>query len=254
MADPALGARCDVRRLRRHHLVWVAPDHHPALAGAVTDPALREAVAALLAAGSPLVVRRQPPLDGASSASSPTLALGMPLPPAQGRQRLAFAVPATAIVRGSPPPRLADAIPNLRTAWRAPLTDLACEAQAAGIELRLFGSAAWEALTGRPYLTENSDIDLIWRPVDADEIDAGIALLLAWESDSGLSADGEILFGDDAAVAWREWARIAEAREGAQRVLVKTLYGPRICAAPELTAQLPRHRPVRAAAAAIACA
>ncbi len=236
--------------MRRHALVWVARDHHHALIEAVSDPVPREIVAQFLAAGSPLVVRCQPVPDGSSPPKLATLAMGLPLPPAQGKQRLAFSVPAQAIVHSSQPLRLAEVIPQVRTTWRSPLTSLLRQACASGIEFRVFGSASWEALTGHPYLTSNSDIDLLWRPADTAQIAEGIALLHAWENDCGLKADGEIVFGDDAAVAWREWGRVAESRDSAKRVLVKTLYGPRMSSPSELAARLPRNGAVRRAAAA----
>jgi len=113
------------------------------------------------------------------------------------------------------------------------LRRLAYAGQVAGIELRVFGSFAWEALTGMSYLTPESDVDLLWRPQSAADLDRGTALLAAWEKNEGRRADGEILFADEAGqelgVSWREWAT---ARSG--RVLAKTLWGARLCQASDL--------------------
>lgn len=78
----------DLSDLQRHALVRVARDHHPALVGAVDDPVPRDAVAELLAGGAPLVVRQQPVDRRSSEALPPTIAVGMPLPPALGKQQL----------------------------------------------------------------------------------------------------------------------------------------------------------------------
>jgi len=84
-----------------------------------------------------------------------------------------------------------------------------------------------------------SDVDLLWRPRNAAELERGTALLAAWEKSEGRRADGEILFADPAGrelgVSWREWAT---ARSG--RVLVKTLLGARLCEMRDLRSLLPR--------------
>ena len=64
-------------------------------------------------------------------------------------------------------------------------------------------------------------------------------MLAAWEVESGIRADGEILFGDDDAVAWREW--MYGGRRGdiaSARVLVKAVFGPRLEAGAKLLAGL----------------
>jgi phosphoribosyl-dephospho-CoA transferase len=83
----------------------------------------------------------------------------------------------------------------------------------------VFGSLAWQALSGLPYLTPQSDIDLLWHPQSNAQLQQGIALLARWEQTSGLRADGEVLFGAGSAVSWREWAT-SKSGNG-QRVLVK---------------------------------
>ena len=88
-----------------------------------------------------------------------------------------------------------------------------------GIELRVFGSLAWQALSGLPYLTSQSDIDLLWHPKSRRQLQQGIELLACWEQTSGLRADGEVLFGGTSAVSWREWSALQTGDE--RRVMVK---------------------------------
>ena len=227
----------DARLLRRHALVSIARDHHAALSDTVEDGSLRRAVTQWLARGTPLVVRRQNS-DVAIETMPTTIAVGMPLSPVEGRHRLAFTLPAHAIAALAPPIALADAAARLASSWRAPLTRLADAATAIDVTLRVFGSVAWEALTGATYVARDSDVDVLWRPVDTAQLRAGIALLHRWERETGISADGEILFGDDAAVAWREWDRVAQANDPASRVLVKTLRGSHLVAPEALLARL----------------
>ena len=256
MPDSALPppAGSTLNDLRRHWLVWLAPEFHGMVSDQVTNPMLRQFATDFLAAGGPLVIPSQANGNAGHSLTSTSIAVGMPLPPSQGKHRLAFTVPPQSIVRAAPPMRLADAIPGLAKQWRAPLRQLQDDARAIGLEFRVFGSVAWESLTGRGYLTSESDIDLLWRPSDYSQIVDGIALLTAWEARTGpgvLRVDGELTFGDDLAVAWREWRAVQQPR-AARRVLVKTLQGPRVCLPSELLAGMPRSG--TATAGAMACA
>lgn len=232
----------DIAGLRRHGLVWLAPEWHQMVCAQVTDAVLRDIARRFLAAGWPLVMCRQPGSVEDAPAQDAPITLGMPLPPAQGKHRLAFAVPRAAIVRTAPPPLLATTIPHLPATWREPLRHLLRDAEAIDIEFRVFGSLAWEGLTGNTYLTPQSDVDVLWRPSEPAQIADAIALLRAWQAEAGIAVDGEIVFGDDAAVAWREWSGGDRTPDTPHRVLVKTLRGPRLCARADLLARLPRHR------------
>jgi len=224
-------------RLRRHQLLWTSRAWHADALGQVADNGLRERVADLLAADWPLVVRRQSWAENDASTMAESVAGGLPLPPALGKQRIAFDVPHHAIVRTAPPLALSDVIPRLPPDWQPPLRRLLRSAESIGVEFRVYGSVAWHALTGRPWLTPESDIDLLWRAGDSAQLTAVITSLEAWEGESGRRADGEILFGDDDAVAWREWGS-APGRAPAQRVLVKSLHSARLRARGELEARL----------------
>jgi phosphoribosyl-dephospho-CoA transferase len=219
--------------LRRHHLLWCASAHHGALGAQIADSFQAAAAIRLLAAGAPLVIGRQPATGDGIPGAETLIAAGMPLPPALGKGRLPFRISTRNIIRTAKPPRLADTIPRLPAIWRAPLLRLLCGALSIGIELRLYGSAAWEGLTGLSYLTPRSDIDLLWRPVSVDQLAAGVAFLAEWEAATGIRTDGEILFGDDDAVAWREWLE-SGANPVPQRVLVKSHARVRMCSRDEL--------------------
>lgn len=86
----------------------------------------------------------------------------------------------------------------------------------AGLDLRVFGSLAWQALTGLRCLGPGSDIDILLRPISRQQLQAGVALLSG--PAHGLPLDGEIMFPTGDAVSWKEWATAGAARA---RVLVK---------------------------------
>ena len=97
-----------------------------------------------------------------------------------------------------------------------PLFRLAALARAIAVDPGVYGSFAWQALTGERYLAPGSDIDLLWRPRDTAQLDSLIAALIEWEQETGRRADGEVLLANGDAVCWRELA------SGSARVLVKS--------------------------------
>jgi phosphoribosyl-dephospho-CoA transferase len=165
-----------------------------------------------------------------------TIAVGLALPPAQGKRRIALSVAAHDIARYTPPLLLADAIAHAPAGWQPALAELEAAASNIDLELRVFGSLAWQALSGLPYLTAQSDIDLLWHPQSHAQLQQGIALLAHWERSSGLRADGEVLFGGNSAVSWREWATLKSGDD--QRVLVKRTSSAGLVAARELLEML----------------
>lgn len=191
------------------------PESRASIAAQVNDDAMHAHVAEWLVADRPLVVARQP----CGETLSGTIAVGLALPPAQGKRRIALSVTAKDIARYTPPLRLADAIVHAPVVWQPALAELDAAAMDIDIELRVFGSLAWQALSGMQYLTPQSDIDLLWRPRSHTQLQQGIALLARWEQASGLRADGEVLFGGNSAVSWREWSTLKSGND--QRVLVK---------------------------------
>ena len=225
------------RWLRRHRLLWIAPAHHAAVGAQIPDTSLRDTIANWLAAGWPVIVCQQ---LHARVGPLAQVAVGMPLPLAQGKRRVALAVAPEWIARALAPPLLRDVIPRLPEFRQAGLLELIQRADAIDLALHAYGSIAWEALTGRTYLTSESDVDLLWQPSTREQLAASIAMLGAWEMESGVRVDGEILFGDDDAVAWREWMGGVRRRENpSTRVLVKAVSGPRLEVRGKLLASLP---------------
>ena len=166
------------------------------------------------AQGLPLVVGRQP------SGSDPrSIDVGLPAPLRWGRQRLRLRVrpdeiagvdrfPALDRVAELPLPR------DVRSAVHALGTALAaCRTTA-----RVYGGYGWQLLTGLDYLRPQSDLDLLLEadsPAAADALAAELARF-AFEAPR---LDGEIVFADGRAVAWREWREWRAGRSA--RILVK---------------------------------
>ena len=180
-------------RLARHTLAWLS-----AHAGWRADMAAHEPrLAAWFAQGLPAIVARR-----AADDADPRLRLGVPLPPAEGKLRLALRVPAHDVLRTTPPPTLQAVLEgDLPHEWQRPLQALRAIAPA-----RVFGAFAWQHLSGLHYVHARSDIDLLWRIGNATQAEALVARLQAWEAEHGRRVDGELCLADDAAVNWREYA------------------------------------------------
>lgn len=208
-------------RLERHRLVYLDLARWSEILAAY--PALQAipVVVDWVVEGRPLIARR-PVCDDAAG----LVPLGLPLPPSVGKQRLAVAVPTGAILSNTAPPLLADAVRVAPAVWRETTADLI----ALDSETRCFGSLAWAHLTGLPYLSETSDLDLVWHVSTADAAERLVAALARIDAGAPVRLDGEIVTPTGLAVQWRELA------SDAPEVLAKAANGNRMVSRTEMFA------------------
>lgn len=200
----------------RHHLAWLAPGAGAAaqLAGpcCVAEETALELLDRWLQRNRPLIVTRQPARPAA------TIKLGLALPPAEGKYRLAFAVPRAMVRAIRPPPLLADAVAALPIPWRTTIAALIATPEIAACEPRLYGSVAMQVLSGETCLGESSDLDLLLSPSSWPAAQRAAASLLKLGANlAGPRLDGEIVSPAGLAVAWRELATAPA------RLLVKSI-------------------------------
>ncbi|MFL6628857.1 MAG: malonate decarboxylase holo-[acyl-carrier-protein] synthase [Burkholderiaceae bacterium] len=202
--------------LRRQQLLRLTPEGWARVLAAPCEDAARECLALWAAHGWPLVVTRQPAPAGAA------IAVGLPAPARFGRRRIALSVAPGDVMFLDEFPR-AEAVTRLLpreevAAWRALVAKLASN----GCRARVHGGFGWQSITRLPYVHADSDLDLLL-PVGAAAHADEIVRLLAGATWNGPRLDGELLFPDGAAIAWREWRDHRQGR--ASRVLVKRLHG-----------------------------
>jgi phosphoribosyl-dephospho-CoA transferase len=197
------------RPIARHTLAYVAPEAWPAVVATETDRVVLD----WAAAGRPAVVRRPACGDG-----DDMLPLGLPLPPALGKRRVALRCPRNAVARMAPPPLLQDAAASAPDPWRATIARLLALDPAG----RCFGSLAWRHLTGLAYLGEQSDLDLLLHCASPGDADAVSAVLADIDAGAPMRVDAELVGPGGAAVHWREWGG------GASEVLAKSFEGARL--------------------------
>ena len=203
--------------LRRHQLVRLTHAGWAELQGRPWDDDARACLAHWAARCAPLVVTQQ-----RADLAADHLGLGLPAPLRWQRRRIALHVRMDRVLYFDDFPTGQEVVgllpPATRGAWLAlvgALADL-------GAAPRVYGSFGWQRLTGLNYLHAASDLDLRLTAGDAALADAVTDAL----SRAGFVAprlDGEIVFSDGSAVAWREW-RLWRARQ-VDRVLVKRLHG-----------------------------
>jgi len=184
---------------RRHDWVWIKRGTHL--------PDLAE-VRSHCEAGLPFIVGRRPALTGADR-----LQLGLALP---DKRRIGFGVEVSGIGNHQPALPLGDVLRHVPESWSPTLEHLAAHFKGAGMEAMVYGSAAWQALTGASYLREDSDLDLLLAPTAEDQLRLALGILVSMEG-SCPRLDGEIVLPDGRAVAWREVASPSDT------LLVKTL-------------------------------
>ncbi|MGY4403697.1 malonate decarboxylase holo-[acyl-carrier-protein] synthase [Bradyrhizobium sp. USDA 3315] len=145
-------------------------------------------------ADRPLIVRRPACSDAAG-----TIPLGLPLPPSHGKRRIAVSLAAVDIVTSAPPPLLADAAVAAPAAWHVTIEKLLKLLP----ETRTYGSLVWQHLTGLPYLSDSSDLDLLWPLSSVKQSESLLSDIARIAKKAPMRLDGEIT-GPAGGVQWRE--------------------------------------------------
>lgn len=183
--------------MRRHDLVWLCPGAPFTTPCAEVGSAAWLALADWLAAGQPLVAARQAVPAG-------QVLLGLTLPLKDGRQRLSVLVDAAQIAAVRPPLAVTPCLDRLPGAQAAVLAALAERVEAGGARLGIYGSLAWESLSGEAYRHADSDIDLICDVADRAQYEIALDALRQAAGNFPGRLDGELRVPDGRAVAWQE--------------------------------------------------
>ncbi|MBR0835871.1 malonate decarboxylase holo-[acyl-carrier-protein] synthase [Bradyrhizobium manausense] len=180
--------------LARHSMVKASASGWSAVMNRYPELASEPIVAGWVGAGHPLIVRRP-----ACSDIAGMIPLGLPLPASHGKRRIAISLAAADIIAFALPPLLADAAAAAPAHWRTTI-DLLLQLLP---ETRTFGSLAWQHLTGLPYLTEGSDLDLLWPLSAATQTETLPSAIAAIARQAPMRLDGEIT-GPAGGAQWRE--------------------------------------------------
>jgi phosphoribosyl-dephospho-CoA transferase len=202
--------------LHRHQLASLTPAGLARVLEGEWDAQARDCLSHWAQQRLPLVVTRQPPAPDAG------IALGLPAPTRWGRRRLVLGVPHAEVSYFDEFPQAHQLTRLLPAAARAAWQRLCGGLRALGAVARVHGSYGWQQLTGLDHLRAGSDIDL-WIAADGALQADAIGSLLQSFAARRPRIDGELVFADGTAVAWREWQAWREGR--VQAVLVKRIDG-----------------------------
>jgi phosphoribosyl-dephospho-CoA transferase len=212
----------------RHDLVWLSA-HGWLAARAAAAPEHVGVIESWQREDWPAIVRRS---DADAGPGQVCLGIALPPHPVTGNKvRIALRALVSDVAKTTPALALMAAPVALPEKWQPSLRALIAEA--GGLTLRIYGSLALQALTGQPYVSPSSDIDLLFYPETEPQLRAGLALLA--QHAGQLPLDGEIVFPSGQAVAWKEWP---VAQTGNARVLVKEAHMVRLVPASALLATL----------------
>ena len=203
--------------LRRHQLVRLSDAGWRALRERPWDDVASACLAHWSAQRLPLVVTRQLPERGDTE-----LALGLPAPWQWQRRRIALQVATRDVLYFDDFPTADSIVGLLTTSKRRAWLELVGALVDLGAAPRVYGSFGWQRLTGLHYLHAHSDLDLRLSVDDGAAADAVVAVLQRARI-TAPRLDGELVFPEGSAVAWREWSAWRAGQ--VDRILVKRLQG-----------------------------
>lgn len=210
--------------LTRNQLVWLDPLAWDQIEARHWDAQAQAILAHWRAQRLPLVVCRQRP-----ETLSDQLCVGLPAPQQWSRRRLALTVRLDHLVVREEFPALLQVAQAHQ--WRAAGLGLSAALAALGVQARVYGSYGWQWLTGLAYLHEASDLDLSMAVNSLEVASQVIQQLSSTALDCRI--DGEIVFPQGQAIAWRELQQLLQGKTS--QVLVKDRHTLRLAALPEVS-------------------
>jgi phosphoribosyl-dephospho-CoA transferase len=207
---------------KRHDLVHVAPDIWASALARCPSSADLPLVEAWADRGWPAIVRRRGEVEDPG-----LVPVGVPLPPAMGKHRVALAIPPEGVLQRWSPPSLRAAASVADPGCRSTIGSLLSLGARTGVEPSAFGSLLWEHLTGLAYLSPHSDLDVLWSVAPSLDVLSPVVGIAEIQREAPRRIDGEVMFSDGGAVNWRELlAAMNEGKSG--EVLVKSIDSVRL--------------------------
>ena len=219
--------------MRRHDLAYLYPSADYRLLRPMQSPTAHDALQHWLQAQCPLVVARQ------SAADATQILLGLTLPPTAEPRRISLSVNPDAIRAIASPLTLAHCVNTCTAAVAEPLKRLLQQCESHDVAVSVYGSLAWEMLSGTTYRHSGSDIDLVCDIARAAQLAPCIEALQQAQQTLPCSLDGEIRFAGDLAANWKELAQAL--LQPTMRVIVKNNTGVALLSLTQLLSRLEEH-------------
>ena len=201
--------------LHRHQLVWLTESAWNNVRNRAWDSQARACIDHWAAHRLPLVITRQP-----GDLEAGVIAVALSAPVRWQRRRLALRIARSEVAYFDEFPAAEKAAALLPDALQGRWDSLCAQLTHAGVTARVYGSYGWQLLSGLDHVRASSDIDLWLSVSDGKQADAAAECLRQFTSET-VHVDGEIMFNEGAAVAWREW--LSWRSGGVKGLLIKTL-------------------------------
>jgi len=198
--------------MRRHDLVYLHAGAAFITPCAEEGGLLWQAARDWIDQGRPLVAARQ-------LGDMAYVLLGLSLPLKYDRKRLTIHVEPSAISEVHPPLGIHQCLTGQAASVADVLLALDEQIRLSGAKLGIFGSLAWEAISGEAYRHAESDFDVICDVSDTAQLEMALAALAQARMSLACRLDGELRFPDGNAVAWLELSEAS--RASGKKVLVK---------------------------------
>jgi phosphoribosyl-dephospho-CoA transferase len=181
--------------LKRHQLVWLTEAVWAQAQRQAEDAQAIEIFGHWREHKLPVMVTRQ-----RADVAPDQVCLGLPAPLQWSRRKLALSATLNGLLAKAACPTLAQ-IAQAQP-WHEAALELHTALAHCGVQATVYGSYAWQHLTGLAYLRPSSDIDLCLNVVQFDQVAPVLQVLAQTQLPQRL--DGEIIFANTHAVAWRE--------------------------------------------------
>ena len=212
-----------MKALARNRLVRIEPQAWAQIEARAWDAQAQDILAHWRINDLPLVVCRQ----RADSAPN-QVCVGVPAPQQWSRRRLPLTMSLDQITDCTDFPTLVQVAQAER--WSAAALDLASALSQLGTQAHVYGSYGWQWLTGLGYWHDTSDLDLTVE-VHSFEMASLVVERLA-SSSLDCRIDGEIVFPQGHAIAWREFQQLIQGKT--TKVLVKDRHQLRLATLEEV--------------------
>ncbi len=182
--------------MKRHYLVYL--DEKYLYKDEVCEEKDKNIFFSWIKNSHPFLVAKQ------ESTKSEKIRLGFLLPLEKGKRRISLLIDKKALIKSSAPIKLSKIISSLDKKWQEPLRELIYSFNELKIALHVFGSAMWQYYLKKRYMSEASDIDLLWTCYCKDKINTALLILKQWKKKYSLKIDGEVEFKEGCSCSWQE--------------------------------------------------
>jgi malonate decarboxylase holo-[acyl-carrier-protein] synthase len=184
--------------MKRHDLVWLDKTYCKSNEYLINSFSDESIILNWIEKNNPFVVTRQ--LDN----NTENINLAFLLPLEEDKKRVGIIVNKKIISKHSHPMKLSSVLLKIEKKWHSPLKELVTSFLSFDMDLFVFGSSMWESVIEKKYMTENSDVDLLWSPNSYSQLEVGLTILKEWMNKYPLKIDGEVEFPCESACSWKE--------------------------------------------------